>query len=567
MNKRAVIYARVSRAYKEDDDRITIESQLADCEAYCKQRGYMIIGQYVDKDKYRARRKLVNPSGTRKDRPAYTTMLKAARASEVDVIIAWREDRLYRGMYAAMPLSEMLDETRGAVTVELVKETFDQKMLGIKASIGKLEIDGIRERMVMGRRARIERGEVPGGPCRYGYQKGEDKRLMLYETEAAIVRQVFEWYNQGSNNMEIRARLTSMGIPPRINKVWSKMSIQNILTFEGYATGEYITTLDGESFAIPCPPIISLETWQKALDMRASNKSHRSRNVKEDYLCRGLVTCLCGWKMNARTCHSQREKYGGGRWGYYSCTKNDHQPEQRHPDCAGSIGSKKLDSFVWNFVMSICKNPAIIQEAIDKKIEYLRDQQENVVDEAERLQRELDNLQSERDWVVTMARKKLITEEDMQMQLGALHFQALELRKKHQEALAATAAQSQAERLKAWAETYLIDVGHALRLLETDVTTLSDKVQDKLYEKLEANRFESKYEGDKQAALKWAIFEEKRRVIKTIVSSVLVVKGSKGEKLIIPQLVLEIPLEFASLVYDSQSLIYVEEARKFSEGD
>jgi DNA invertase Pin-like site-specific DNA recombinase len=90
MYKRAVIYARVSRAYKEDDDRITIEAQMSDCEAYCAKHGYSVVERYVDKDKYRARGKLVNPSGTRKDRPGYTAMLRAALADEFDVIGAWK---------------------------------------------------------------------------------------------------------------------------------------------------------------------------------------------------------------------------------------------------------------------------------------------------------------------------------------------------------------------------------------------------------------------------------------------------------------------------------------------
>jgi site-specific DNA recombinase len=561
--KRAAIYARVSRAYGEDDDRLTIETQLLDCNEYCQQRGYVVVKEYIDKDRYRSRGRLVNPSGTRKDRLGYVAMLKAARAGEFDLIIAWREDRLYRGMYAAMPLSEMLDDIRGAVNVELVKETFDHRMLGIKASIGKLEIDGIRDRMVRGRRARIERGETPGGTCRYGYQKGEDKRLEINEAEASIVRKVFEWYTQGSNNLEIRARLTNLGIPPRIKKVWSKTTVVNILTFEGYATGEYTTTLDGETFTVPCPPIISMDTWHKALETREVNTSHRSRNVKEDYLCRGLVFCACGWRMGARTCRGNIPKYGA-KWGYYGCQKASHKPELRHPDCPTSIGQKKVDDFTWKFVLDICQHPETVQAAIGAKIALLQEEQGGLTKEAERLQRELDDIQQERDWVVTMARKKMITEDDMQMQLGALHFQALDLRKRHNEATAATAAQAQAEELKTWVEQYLGEIHRGAVVLDTDPKMLTEENRQALYEGLEAARFEEKYEGDKAAALKWAILEEKRRVVRTLISKVLVVKKGK-EKLVIPQLVFEIPRDFASLVYDHQSLSYVDEVRQFSE--
>lgn len=108
--KRAAIYARISNEHQAGEDWVSIEAQLVDCEAYCRERGYVVVARYVDKERYRSKGKLVQPSGQRKDRPQYVAMLKAAQAREFDMIIAWKEDRLYRGMYAAMPFAEVLDE-------------------------------------------------------------------------------------------------------------------------------------------------------------------------------------------------------------------------------------------------------------------------------------------------------------------------------------------------------------------------------------------------------------------------------------------------------------------------
>ncbi|MCQ3980172.1 MAG: hypothetical protein DPW09_42700 [Anaerolineae bacterium] len=171
--KRAAIYARVSNEHQAGEDRDSIEAQLVDCEAYCQGRGYVVVVHYVDKERYRSKGKLVQPSGQRKDRPQYVAMLKAAQAREFDVIIAWKEDRLYRGMYVAMPFAEVLDEMDKRLEVELVKDPFDRKMLGIKAALGKIEVDNIKERMDMGRCARLEKGEMLGSlrQLRYGYKK------------------------------------------------------------------------------------------------------------------------------------------------------------------------------------------------------------------------------------------------------------------------------------------------------------------------------------------------------------------------------------------------------------
>jgi len=551
---RAAIYARVSKAYKEDDDRVTIESQLSDCEKYCLNKGYLVVAQYVDKEKYRSKKALVNPSGARKDRPAYTKMIKAAKNDEFQVIVAWKEDRLYRGMYAALPISELLDEKR-SINIELVSESFDVKMLGIKAAMAKIELDNIRDRMVRGRRARLERGEVPGGPARYGYYKDENNFLQIDENESQVVKRIFDWYILGKPANEIRSILNGEGIPPRVGEIWSKGSIHNILYFDGYATGEYTTTLDDEIFTINSPQIISYDVYMKAIDTRKKNKSYRGRNVKEDYLCRGLIYCNCGWKWLARTCHK-----GEGRWGYYGCSRQDHQKEKKVASCPGTIGTKKVDDFVWNFVKKICKNPEIIKDAIDAKIEFYKGQQSILEADSERLQREIDSITEERQWVITQARKGRISGDDMDMQLAALHFQMLDLKKKHNDQSAALAIHSQAEELKNWTDQYLQDIEKGLKVLDTPIQELSEIEKSNLYNGLGATKFESKYEGDKSKALAWAILEEKRRIVKTLISGVLVVKTPEDPKKIIPQLALEVPKSFASLVYDHQSLAYIEEA-------
>jgi len=97
-----------------------------------------------------------------------------------------------------------------------------------------------------------------------------------------------------------------------------------------------------------------------------------------------------------------------------------------------------------------------------------------------------------------------------------------------------------------------------LSILDTDVKDLNEEKRDNLYTALEAGRFLDKFHGDRLAALRWAILEEKRRTVRALVSDVLVVKGKNGEKIIVPHLALAIPREYASLAYSDQSLEYVE---------
>ena len=62
--------------------------------------------------------------------------------------------------------------------------------------------------------------------------------------------------------------------------------------------------------------------------------------------------------------------------------------------------------------------------------------------------------------------------------------------------------------------------------------------------------------------MRWAILEEKRRIVRMLINKVLVLKDIDKGKQIIPQLTFELPSDFASLVYGYQSPAYIEQARE-----
>jgi hypothetical protein len=45
----------------------------------------------------------------------------------------------------------------------------------------------------------------------------------------------------------------------------------------------------GETFQIPVPVILDQDTYQRYLKMRKTNKTHRIRHLKRDYLLLGLL--------------------------------------------------------------------------------------------------------------------------------------------------------------------------------------------------------------------------------------------------------------------------------------
>jgi site-specific DNA recombinase len=93
---KAVIYVRTSS--ESQAEKSSPAEQEAGCRQLAAEKGLTVVRVYRDIEKYRAKNKLVEPSGSRSDRPGLLKMLKDASWGEFDIILAWREDRLYRGL-------------------------------------------------------------------------------------------------------------------------------------------------------------------------------------------------------------------------------------------------------------------------------------------------------------------------------------------------------------------------------------------------------------------------------------------------------------------------------------
>ena len=84
-------------------------------------------------------------------------MLASARTGDFDVIIAWREDRLYRSFRPMLDVLDCIDDT--GVDIELVKETFDKRIAPVKAWAARMELDAKHDRFMMGYAGRLAQGK------------------------------------------------------------------------------------------------------------------------------------------------------------------------------------------------------------------------------------------------------------------------------------------------------------------------------------------------------------------------------------------------------------------------
>jgi site-specific DNA recombinase len=160
--KRVAIYVRVSTAAQED--RTSLDTQLAACERYARERGYTVVATYRE----------VFSGAKLWERPQLNNPRASMRRRDVDVIVAYAIDRLSRD---EVHLGVILSEAEHAgVNVEFVSEPLDGSpeaglVRYVRGYSARIEREKIRERSIRGRRARIEGGRLmPSNRPLYGYR-------------------------------------------------------------------------------------------------------------------------------------------------------------------------------------------------------------------------------------------------------------------------------------------------------------------------------------------------------------------------------------------------------------
>lgn len=433
MNNRAVIYIRTSSEHQ--GEKSSPAEQEADCRRLAEEKGLIVYKVYRDIEKYRVKNKLVEPSGTRYDRPGLLTMLKDAEKGEFDVILAWREDRLYRGMRAMLMVLEAIQDHK--ITVILARETFDPKIAPLRAWVAQMELDGMKERLTMGVKARLKAGKANTGQDRYGYLRNGDV-IEIVEEEAIWVRKIFEWYVDGVPLLQIRQRLIEANapqkgcsIPRRIQ--WAKSSIQAVLgAAKEYAFGIKTQSRKGEVFQIPVEPIIDLSTYELFVQVRQKNKTYPAHSLEHDYLLGGYLKCACGLTWGTKTTTKRHNRSGElverkTPIGLYFCPQR--HLEQRGPDCPKTVSSRRADVQAWEKICDIISKPEYLLAQAQALVEQLHAKADNLEEDETRIKRELDALATERQWIITQARKGNITSTDMEYQLSAMTMQEVNLKR------------------------------------------------------------------------------------------------------------------------------------------
>ncbi len=305
----AVIYARYSSDRQTEQ---SIEGQLKDCHEFAKRRGFTVIKEYIDRAM----------SGRYDDRPDFQQMVKDAAKHEFQYIIVWKLDRFARNRYDSAIYKHKLKQHGVKVlsAMEGISEEPEGVILeAILEANAEYYSANLAQNVRRGMRESAQKGNSTGGTIPLGY-KIEDKKLVIDEKTAPIVRRIFESYAAGKGKKEIAEDLNSQGYRTRRGTRFTIDSFNAILKNKKYiGIYHYKDQKEGEIIIEgACPAIIDKKTFDVCTQKLESNKrAPAHKKAKVEYLLQGKLFCgHCGAAMvgDCGTSGNKAKHY------YYSCT-------------------------------------------------------------------------------------------------------------------------------------------------------------------------------------------------------------------------------------------------------
>jgi len=419
-------------------------------------------------------------------RPGLEALRDLAAAGHLEAVLIYSPDRLSRKYAYQVLLAEEL--SRCGVELVFLRAPSgttpeDQLLVQFQGMIAEYERAQIAERSRRGKRHRAQQGSInvlSGAPYGYRYVKKSDTSAAYYEvieSEAAVVRQVYEVYTQQGLSINAIARLLNADhIPTRTGTTrWERSTVWGLLrnpAYQGRACfgktefrprqritrrlrkRQGLASRDSahherprqDWIEIAVPALISEETFALAQEQLEQNRRHSPRRTIEPSLLQGMLVCeRCGYALyRTSTRTSARKLY------YYRCLGSDAYRHLKGAVCDNPpVRQDHLDAVVWKELLRLLEDPSVVQEELNRRREAAsqadpRKQREEI------LRRDLARLEKSMDRLLSAYQEGLVS-------LDQLRSRMPELRKQQQ------AVQAELQSLEAAAA----DDTQCLRLVET----------------------------------------------------------------------------------------------------
>ena len=239
---RVAAYCRVST--DSEDQLNSYKSQVKHYTDYINQNhDWVFAGIYADE--------AITGTQTTK-REDFQRMINDAMNGEIDMVVTKSISRFARNTLDTLKYVRLLKGKNVAVFFEeenINTLTMDgELLLVILSSVAQQEVENISANVKKGLKMKMQRGELIGFNGCLGYDYNPiDKSIYINETEAEIVRFIFERYRDGLGSQMISKELEKHGYKTKAgSSKWHDSTIRGILKNEKYK-GDILM---GKSFTV-----------------------------------------------------------------------------------------------------------------------------------------------------------------------------------------------------------------------------------------------------------------------------------------------------------------------------
>lgn len=377
--KRAGAYIRVSTA-EQSTKGLSIETQIAEIEAYAKAHNMKLEEVYVDRG-ITARKSLER-------RVDFMRMMKDVESGRINHIIVLRLDRFFRNVYDYhRMMNEYLEPNKcdwSAVKEQYTTETTNGRlMINLRLSIAEQECDTDSDRIKDVLAHRASQGFAVTGAQPFGF-KVENKRVVINEEQRAIMNDLLDYVEYSSS-----VGGTLVYIKNKYGISFCYESLCRLLK----NTKLYGSFRGNDNY---CEAYMTKERFENMRRLLDKNVKKKKNNYH--YMFSGLVICdECGYHMGGSHYGNRSYYKCGNHYGNRRCNNNGQQSE------------KKLEKYLLeNIVDLINKHKIAIttlennskpvksnKKAIEKKLQKLNDLYVNDFIDMEKYKQEYAFLQSQ----------------------------------------------------------------------------------------------------------------------------------------------------------------------------
>lgn len=349
---RAVIYARYSC---EKQTELSIEGQMDVCMDYAAKNDLQIIGTYIDRA----------ISGRTDDRPQFQKMIKDSSLHTFDVVLVYKLDRFSRDKYQSAINRNILKQNKVVVmsAMENIPNTPEGMLLeSVLEGLNQYYSMELSQKIRRTIKIKQESEEYCGGKLTYGYSV-ENKKLVINEDEALVVKQIFGLIINGLEPIDVRSKLCFNG------------SIQKIIRNERYK---------GKN----CPAIVTEDEWILANDMldQISGNHSNHKRIRYNYKLSGKIFCgICGEHITGGVAKN-------GQYRYYECK---HKCGLKRIDCAW------LENAVISAVMELITDEENLNRIAKECVRQLKEKMKAEFDTTA-IKKKIDELNTKRDALIEL---------------------------------------------------------------------------------------------------------------------------------------------------------------------